>query len=222
MAEGFEYYQLGGLNISPNNKYVAFATDTISRRQYNIQIKDLETGKIFTEVIKNTTGGCVWANDNKSLFYTQKNPETLRSERIFKHILGTDPAEDIEIYFEKDDTFSVFVTKSKSDQYIFIESHSTLATESRYIKANEPDSSFKIFQKRERDLEYSVAHYKDHFYITTNKDKALNYKVMKTPVSATTQENWEDVIPHRADVMLEDISIFKDYLVLEERKKWVK
>ncbi len=218
MAEGFEYYQLGGLAISTNNRYAAFATDTVSRRQYNIQIKDLKTGEIFPEIIKNTTGGSVWANDNKSLFYTQKNPETLRSERIFKHILGTDASEDVEIYFEKDDTFSVFVTKSKSEKYIFIESHSTLTTESRFIKANEPESSFQVFQKRERNLEYNVAHYKEHFYIITNKDKALNYKVMKTPESATSQENWEDVIPHRADVMLEDMSIFKDYLVLEERE----
>ena len=217
-AEGFEYYQLGGLNISTNNRYVAFATDTVSRRQYNIQIKDLKTGEIFPEIIKNTTGGSVWANDNKSLFYTQKNPETLRSERIFKHILGTDASEDVEIYFEKDDTFSVFVTKSKSEKYIFIESHSTLTTESRFIKANEPGSSFQVFQKRQRDLEYNVAHYKEHFYIITNKDKSLNYKVMKTPESATSQENWEDVIPHRTDVMLEDMSIFKDYLVLEERE----
>ncbi len=152
MAEGFEYYQLGGLTISTNNRYVAFATDTVSRRQYNIQIKDLKTGEIFPEIIKNTTGGSIWANDNKSLFYTQKNPETLRSERVFKHILGTDSSEDIEIYFEEDDTFSVFVTKSKSEKYIFIESHSTLTTESRFIKANEPEISFKIFQKRQRDL----------------------------------------------------------------------
>jgi len=217
LAEGHEFFQLGGLNISEDNRYAAFAVDTVSRRQYNLQIKDLKTGEIFPEVIKNTTGGSVWANDNKTLFYTQKNPTTLRSEKIFKHILGTDSSEDIEVYFEEDETFSIYVTKSKSDKYIFINAFSTLSTESRYITANAPESDFKVFQKRQKDLEYSVSHYKTHFYIMTNKDKAVNFKVMKTPEAATSQENWTDVIPHRPAVLLEDISIFKDYLVLEER-----
>ncbi|HIP47978.1 MAG TPA: S9 family peptidase [Lutibacter sp.] len=217
MAKGFDYYQLGGLSISTNNRYVAFAVDTVSRRQYNIQIKDLKTGEVFPEIIKNTTGGCVWANDNKTLFYTQKNPTTLRSEKIFKHVLGTDTSTDVEIFHEKDDTFGVFVTKSKSDAYIFIGSYSTLSTEYQYLDASQPNKKFTLFQARERDLEYNLSHYKEHFYILTNKDKATNFKLMKTSVKTTSKENWTDVIPHRTAVLLEDFTIFKDYMVLEER-----
>ncbi len=217
MAKGFDYFQLGGLSVSTNNRYVAFAVDTVSRRQYNIQIKDLQTGEIFPEIIKNTTGGSVWANDNKTLFYTQKNPTTLRSERIFKHVLGTDSKEDVEVFYEADDTFGVYVTKSKSNDYLFIGSYSTLSNEYQYLEAENPNENFKLFQPREKDLEYEIAHYKDHFYILTNKDKATNFKLMKTPLEATLKENWQEVIPHRNDVLLEDFSLFNSYMVLEER-----
>ncbi|UAN00031.1 S9 family peptidase [Polaribacter litorisediminis] len=217
MSKGHDYYQLGGLNISTNNKLVVFAVDTVSRRQYILRIKNLETGEIYKDIIENTTGGSVWANDNKTIFYTKKDPRTLRSERIFRHILGTPTSQDIEVYHEKDETFGVYVTKSKSKKYIFIGSYSTLATEAQYLDADNPTGQFTILQKRVKDLEYSVAHYKDHFYFLTNKDGATNFKLMKTPVSKTTKENWTDVIPHRADTLLEDFSIFKDYLVLEER-----
>jgi len=217
MAKGHDYFQLAGLNISPNNKFAAFGVDTISRRQYNIQIKDLKTGKIYPEVIKNTTGGSVWANDNKTLFYTQKNPTTLRSERIFKHILGTDPSEDVEIFFEADDTFGVYVTKSKSDKYILIGSFSTLSSEFQYLNADKPNENFKMFQSRKKDLEYSISHYNEHFYILTNADKATNFKIMKTPETATSKDNWKEVIAQRNDVLLEDMSMFKDYMVIEER-----
>lgn len=216
-ASGYDYFQLGGLTISPDNNLVAFATDTVGRRQYFLRIKNLTTGKIYKDIIENTTGGAVWANDNKSLFYTKKNPTTLRSEKIFKHILGTDPSEDIEIYHEEDETFNVSVSKSKSDAYIFIASYSTVSSEYQFLDANNPDAKLKIIQPRERHLEYSVAHFEDAFYILTNKDGALNFKLMKTPLSKTEKEHWIDVIPHREDTLLEDISIFKEYLVLEER-----
>ncbi|MGK0414897.1 MAG: oligopeptidase B [Polaribacter sp.] len=217
MSKGYDYYQLGGLNISSNNKLVVFAVDTVSRRQYILRIKNLETGEIYKDIIENTTGGSVWANDDKTIFYTKKDPRTLRSERIFRHVLGTPTSEDIEVYHEKDETFGVYVTKSKSEKYIFIGSYSTLATEAQYLDADNPTGQFTMLQERVKDLEYNVAHYKDHFYFLTNKDGATNFKLMKTPVSKTTKENWTDVIPHRADTLLEDFSIFKDYLVLEER-----
>jgi oligopeptidase B len=216
-AEGHEYFQLGGLNISPDNTMAVFATDTVSRRQYFLKIKNLETGEIYEDKIENTTGGSVWANDNKTIFYTKKNPETLRSEKIFRHVLGTPTSEDVEVYHEKDDTFGTYVTKSKSDEYILIGSYSTLSTESRFLDANNPTGEFTLLQARENELEYNVSHYKGHFYMLTNKDGAFNFKLMKTPVSATSKENWVDVIPHREDTLLEDFSIFKDFLVLEER-----
>jgi len=217
MAKGHDYFQLAGLNISPNNRFAAFGVDTVSRRQYNIQIKDLKTGKIYPEIIKNTTGGSVWANDNKTLYYTQKNPTTLRSEKIFKHILGTDPSQDVELFFEADDTFGVSVSKTKSDKYIIIGSYSTLSSEFQYLNANNPNDNFKIFQAREKNLEYSISHYKDHFYVLTNADKAKNFKIMKTPETATSKDNWVEVIAQRDDVLLEDMSLFKDYMVIEER-----
>jgi oligopeptidase B len=217
MAKGFEYFQLGGLNVSPNNKLAVFATDTVSRRQYFLRIKNLETGEIYDDIIENTTGGSVWANDNKTIFYTKKNPTTLRSEKIFRHVLGTPTSEDVEIYYEEDDTFGTYVTKSKSKKYIIISSFATMTTESRYLDADNPTGEFTVLQPRLKNLEYNVSHYKDHFYFLTNKDGATNFKLMKTPVSKTTVENWVDVIPHRKDTLLEDFSIYSDYLVLEER-----
>jgi len=217
MAKEYDYYQLGGLNVSPDNKLAVFATDTVSRRQYFLRIKNLETGNIYTDIIDNTTGGSVWANDNKTIFYTKKDPITLRSEKIFRHVLGTPTSEDVEVYHEKDETFGVYVTKSKSKKYIIIGSYSTVSTEAQFLDADNPTGSLQMIQPRERDLEYSVSHFGDHFYILTNKDEATNFKLMKTPVSAPTKNNWVDVIPHREDTLLEDFSIFKEYLVLEER-----
>lgn len=216
MAKDFYYYQLGGLNVSPNNKLVVFATDTVSRRQYFLRIKNLETGKIYDDIIENTTGGSVWANDNKTIFYTKKNPVTLRSEKIFRHVLGTPTSEDVEVYHEKDDTFGTYVTKSKSKKYIIISSFATMTSESRYLDADTPTGSFTIIQPRLKNVEYNVSHYKDHFYFLTNKDGATNFKLMKTSVHQTSVAHWEDVIPHRKETLLEDFSIFSDYLVLEE------
>ena len=216
-AEGYEYFQLGGLNVSPNNTLVAFATDTVSRRQYTIQIKNLETGNILTDKIENTTGGSVWSNDNKTLFYTKKDPLTLRSSSIYRHILGTDASEDVVVFEEKDETYNTYVYKTKSHKFIVIGSSSTLSSEFRIISADKPYGDWKIIQPREDNLEYSLAHYGDYFYIQTNKDGALNFKLMKTPVNKTTKENWVDVIPHRNETLLEDVSIFKNYLVIEER-----
>ncbi|WP_440121316.1 S9 family peptidase [Tenacibaculum sp. Ill] len=218
-AKGYDYFQLGGLNVSTDNKMVAFATDTVSRRQYFIRIKNLETGKVYKDIIENTTGGSVWTNDNKTLFYAKKDPVTLRSSKIYKHTLGSDASLDELVYEEKDDTFGAFVTKSKSKDYIIIGSYSTVSTEYHVLDANNPDGELQIIQPRERDLEYEVAHYGDHFYIKTNKDGATNFKLMKTPVDKPGKENWVDVIPHREDTLFEDFSIFKDYLVLEERNE---
>ena len=229
MAEGFDYYSLGGLSISPDNTKAIYGVDTVSRRQYILYIKDLVTGEILTESIENTTGGGVWANDNKTFFYTQKDPATLRSNKIYKHVLGTDVSEDVLIFEEKDETFGAFVTKSKSHKFLVIGSFSTLSTEYQILEADTPNGEFRIVQEREKDLEYSIAHFGEHFYVLTNKDGATNFKLMKTSIDTPSKENWEDVIPHRKDVLLEDISIFKEHLVLEERsnglnliriKKW--
>ncbi len=217
MAKGHDYYALSGLNISPDNKIASFAVDTVSRRQYTIQFKNLETGEIYTDKVENTTGGATWANDNKTIFYTKKDPVTLRSEKIYKHVLGTDASKDVEVYYEKDDTYGTFVYKTKSKKYIVIGSYSTLTNEYQVLDADNPNGELRMIQSRIHGLEYSISHYGNHFYILTNKDDATNFKLMRTPEDKTTVENWVDVIPHREDTLLEDISIFKDYLVLEER-----
>jgi oligopeptidase B len=217
MAQGHAYFNLSGLSISEDNIWASFGVDTVSRRQYTIQIKNLITGEILPVKLENTTGGATWASDNKTLFYSRKDEVTLRADKIYKHKLGTFATEDALVYFEKDDTFDVSVYKSKSKKYIIINSSSTLTTEYQTVLSETPDAKFKVFQKRTRGLEYSMSHYGDHFYIVTNKDKATNFKLMKTPEAQTSKENWVDVIAHREDVLLEDIDIFKDYLVVSER-----
>jgi oligopeptidase B len=217
LAKGFDYYQIKGMSVSPNNKLVVFGVDTVSRRQYTLQFKNLETNEIYSEKIENTTGSATWANDNKTIFYTKQDSETLRSHKIYKHVLGTDTADDIEVFHETDATFGTFVYKTKSQKYIVIGSFSTLSSEYQFLSADDISGEFKLFQKRTKDLEYSIAHYNDNFYILTNKDKATNFKLMKTSENKTSKGHWEDVIAHREGVLLEDISIFKNHLVLEER-----
>ncbi|ETN95377.1 S9 family peptidase [Zhouia amylolytica] len=217
MAEGHSYFHLKGINISPDNKFVAYGIDTVSRRQYDIKIKNIETGEVLPVVIKNTTGGSVWANDNITLFYTRKDQQTLRSDKIYKHTLGTDVSKDKLVYEEKDETFNAFVYKTKSRKYIVFGSSSTLTAEYSILPADNPDAALKIFQGRERGMEYGLSHFNDSFYILTNADGAINFKLMKTPEHATEKENWIEVIGHREDVLLEDIDIFKDFLVVSER-----
>ncbi len=217
MAEGHSYYKLTGINISPDNKLAAFGVDTVSRRQYTIHIKNLETGEIYKERIENTTGSSTWAADNKTLFYANKDEQTLRSEKIFKHKIGENVANDEVIFHEKDETYITFVYKSKSRKYLVIGSYSTLSSEYRVLEADNPDGEFRIFQERVRGLEYSIAHYKDHFYILSNKDQATNFKLSKTLENKTGMDNWEDIIKHRPEVLIEDVDIFKDFLVVSER-----
>ena len=217
MAKEYAYYALGGRSVSPNENLLVFGVDTVSRREYTLYVKDLKTGKLLSDKISNTTGSAVWANDNKTLFYTKQDPVTLRSYQIYKHILGTDASKDVLVYQEDDETFGCYVSKSKSKQYIIIGSYHTLSTEYRYIDANKPDAKFTIIQKREKNLEYSVYHYKEHFYILTNYE-AKNFRLMKTPVSTPQKENWKEVIAHKKDILIEGVDIFEDYLVVEERK----
>ena len=217
LAKGQSYFQLGGLSISEDNKWAAFSVDLVSRRQYTLQFKNLETNEILPTKIINTSGGATWAADNKTVFYSRNDEVTLRTDKIFKHKLDSDSADDQLVFFEKDETFHCNVYKSKSQKYLIIESGSTLTSEYQTLLANDPNGKFKVFQKRTRGLEYSISHYGDNFYILTNKDKATNFKLMKTNENNTLKENWVDLIPHDKDVLLEKIDIFKDYLVVSER-----
>lgn len=214
-AANHKFYQVAGLSVSPDNKILAFGEDTVSRRIYTIRFKNLETGEIMDDALTNTTGGAAWANDNQTVFYTTKD-ESLRPEKVFRHKLGQ--TTDQEVYHESDETFVCGAYRSKSGQFIMIASGSTVSNEYRFLDANNPEGEFAVFQKRERDLEYSVAHYNDFWYIVTNADKATNFKLMRTSLGKTEKENWEEVIPHREHVYLENLEIFKDFLVTEERE----
>lgn len=217
MAKDQSYFAVGGQSISENNELMAYSVDLVSRRQYTIHFKNLVTGEKYEDEIANTTGGITWANDNKTVFYTKQDPVTLRSNQIFKHVLGTPVEDDQLVYEEKDDTFGCSVYKTKSRKFIMIACYQTLSTEYRFLDADNPNGEWTVFQPRERDLEYSVDHYGDHFYITTNLD-AKNFRLMKSPLDKTEKSNWTEVIGHREDVYLEDIDIFKNYLVVTERK----
>ncbi len=163
------------------------------------------------------TGNIAWANDSRTIFYSKQDPETLRWHRIFRHRLGTDPSEDVLVYEELDETFSSFVYKSKSKRYILIGSSQTLSDEYRFVDASTPDAEFAVVQPRERDLEYSVGHLGDYFYIRTNLG-AENFRLMRAPVSNPSKEHWDEVIEHRPSVYLADFDLFDDFLVLSERK----
>ncbi len=216
LAKGFDYYAVGGRSVSPDNKLLVYSEDTLSRRIYTLRIKDLNTGELLPDIIPNTGGGATWAEDNKTIFYATKDT-TLREYKIWKHKLGTPVSKDQLVFEESDETFGAFVYKTKSKKYIVIGSYSTLSQEYRYIDAANPDSELKMFQSRKRGLEYGIEHYNDIWYIRTNKD-AKNFRLMKTPVTATSEDNWTEVIPNRDDVLLEGMDVFKNYLVLSERK----
>jgi oligopeptidase B len=218
MAKDHSYFRLVGLNVSPNNQYVSYGVDTTGRRQYKLLIKDLKSNKVFKEEVWNTTGGSTWANDNKTLFYVLKDETTLRSEAVYKHRLNTSSDKDELVYEEIDDTFGVGVYKTKSQKYLVISSYSTLTSEHKILNANTPDGNFKLFQHRVRGLEYSISHFEDSFYIVSNSNNSQNFKLSKTSEKNTEINNWVDVIPHRENVLLEGIDIFKDFLVISERE----
>jgi len=217
LAEGHSYYAAGGFNVSPDNRLLAYGVDTVSRRQYTIHVKNLETGETLKDAIPGTSGGSVWANDNRTLFYTKNNPATLLTENIMRHKLGADTDNDAIVYHESDNTNYIGVGKAKSGKFIYIYSSGTLSSETRYLDADDPMGSFTVFQPRMPEVLYSVTALADRFLIVTNQN-AKNFKLMECPFNQTGQEHWKEVIPHRPDVLLEDVDEFKDFLVVSERK----
>jgi oligopeptidase B len=218
MAEGHEFFSVGPFAVSSNQDLLAYPVDAVGRRIYSIHIKSLATGELLKEVIPDVTGNMAWAEDNKTLFYTKQDPITLRPHQVYRHVLGTDPEHDELVFEEADETFWCFVFKTKSKRYIMVGSNQTLTTEYRYLEAGDPGGEFRVFLPREREHEYSIDHYGDHFYIRTN-NQAKNFRLMKTPIDKTAREFWQDVVPHRDDVLLEGFEVFRDHLVVVERKQ---
>ena len=217
LADGYDYFAVGGMYVSPDNNWLAFGTDTLSRRFYEMHFKNLSTGKILDNTIPNTTGSVAWANDNKTVFYTSKNTVTLLSERIYRHKVGHNSDQDIMVYKEHDNTYYNGVYRSKSGEYIIIYNSSTLVSDYHILLADNPDGSFVNFSHRGIEHEYSIEHFNNKFYIVTNRD-AENNRLMETPDNATDISNWKEVISHRDDVHLLGIEIFNNHLVINERK----
>jgi oligopeptidase B len=216
MAKGHAYYNVTGRAISEDNKLMAYAVDDVSRRLYTIYVKDLTTGQILPDKLINTSGPSCWASDNKTLFYTVKNTETLLTEKINRHLLGSQT--DATVYEEKDKSNYIGVVKTKNKKIILIYSAATESTEMRTIDASKPTSDFVVFQPRMKDVTYNIAPLTDRFLILTNKDSASNYKLMECPLDHTDTSHWKVVIPNRSDVLLENIEEFRDFIVLSERK----
>ena len=218
LAEGYEFFSLGNWMVSSGQDILAYATDTQGRRIYSIGFKNLTTGEILSDVITSVTGNMEWGNDNRTLFYSRQDSETLRSFQIYRHVLGTDPEDDVLVFEESDETFSAFVTKSKSKQFLMIGVHQTVSSEYWYLDAATPGGMFQVFCPRERDHEYDIDHLGEQFYIRTN-DKAKNFRLMKAKVNTIQKDQWEEVIPHRDEVFFEGFELFREYLVVEERKQ---
>lgn len=217
LARGHDFFNLRGLSVSDDERLVAFSTDSVGRRFYSLRFKNLESGEFFDDVIPDMTGNLAWAADNRTIFYSKQDPETLRWNRVYRHVLGTDPTTDVLVYEENDETFNVVAERSKSRRFVNLFSVHTLSTEIRFLAADEPEEEFRLLQPREVGHEYFTEHFGDYFYIRTN-DGAKNFRLMRAPVDSPGREHWEEVIAHRDDVLLAGMEVFRDHLVLTERK----
>ncbi len=218
LAEGHPFFNVEDFSISYDNKLMAYSVDTLGRRRYEIHFKNLETEENLPDIIRDTDGELVWANDNKTVFYIKKDNETLREYQLWKHVLGTSPDKDIKVYEEDDDTFYISVSKSKSDKYIFLAVFSTLSTEYRYINAEKPNDTFHILIPRSENLEYHAEPHGNELYILTNSGGAVNFKIVKTSFAKPNIQTAVEIVPYNNDVFIEDFDVFKNYLVINERK----
>ncbi|MBI2402174.1 MAG: S9 family peptidase, partial [Gemmatimonadetes bacterium] len=223
LARGHDYFAINAREPSPRHDILALAADTRGDRVHTIRFKDLTTGAMLGDEITGASGYLAWANDNRTLFYTAVHPTTLRSYRAYRHTLGADPAADVLVYQEVDEGFSVGVSKTKTEAYLLIASHQTVTSEYRYLSADQPTGEPRLFLQRRQGHEYDLEHCGPYFYVRTNDD-ATNFRLMRTPVTDTSRQRWEEVIPHRDDVLLEGIEVFRDevfrdHLVVEERHR---
>jgi oligopeptidase B len=220
LARGYDYFRLGVLEVSPNHRLLAYAVDTTGGEEFKLFVKDLETGKLLPDVIPQVSYSLEWANDNRTFFYTTLDPAK-RPFKVFRHVLGTDAEDDQLVFHEPDEAYFVYVGKSKSKEYLFLTLESNITTEVRYLKADDPFGTFQVIHPREEGMEYSVAHNGDWFYILTN-DQAINFRLMKAPVSEPDKEHWTEVIPHRENVKIDYIEMFRDFLVVFEKENGLK
>ena len=215
LAAGHKYFRVGVRRVSPNHKLFAYSTDTTGNETYTLYIKNLETGKLLTDEIPNTYYSVQWGNDNSTLFYSTLD-DAKRPYKLFRHRLGTPAEQDQLVYHEKDERYFLRLSKTRSDRYLLLSLGSNVTSEVRYLAADDPEGHFQIIHPRQQGMEYSVAHHGDHFYIVTN-DQAVNFKLVKTPVSSPSMGNWVEVIAHRPDVKLDGVGAFAHHIAIYER-----
>lgn len=216
MAKGKAYFSLGGVSVSPDNEWIAYGVDEVARRQYRIYFKNLMTGELIDDGIKNTDGSAVWANDNQTVFYALNNEKTLLSEYIKRHRVGTPASDDATVYEEKDKSNYISVHKSKNQAFVFISSAATNSSEEYWISADEPNAEFRLFQSRIKEVLYSVIALEDCFLILTNLN-AKNFRLMRCPLENTSVSHWQEVIAHQAEVLLEGVEVFQTHWAVVER-----
>ncbi|PKN94598.1 MAG: oligopeptidase B [Chloroflexi bacterium HGW-Chloroflexi-6] len=222
LAEGRSFCRLGAYQISPDHTKLAYSVDEDGSEKCVLYVKDLAENRLLSEKIINTSGdvydhtGIAWASDNQTLYYVTLDP-SLRPDKLYRHHLGQDPANDQLLYHEADEQFFLFVSKSRSQAYIMAFSYAYAAGEWRILPADQPDADFTLFQPRQRGMEYFIEHHGQHFFVRTNLE-AQNFRLMKAPIHATGLENWQEIIPHRAETLLEDMQTFENHLVLYERR----
>lgn len=222
LGKGQAYFNIGGYEIADNEEIMAYGIDNVSRRNYTLHFKNLKTGEIYADEIPNTEGGSyAWAADNKTIFYIVRDQQTLLGNQVYKHVLGTDVKTDVKVYEETDNQFYMGLYRVKSKKYIAIVcDHNGIATEYQLLEASTPNAPFKVFFPRQKGHEYSIEHYQNKFYIKTNTDNAINFKLMEVAEAETANKNsWKEVIPHRDNVLLEGLEVSKNHLVIQERKE---
>jgi oligopeptidase B len=217
LAKTHDFYSIGSIDVSPDNRLMAYAEDTVGRRQYVLKFRDLATGQLLPDVVENVEPGFAWANDNRTILYVEKDPRTLLSKRVKKHVLGTPVAQDALVYEEEDESFYMGVEKSKSDRYIYIGVQSTVSSEYRYADANDPTLTFRVAIPRERDHEYQLEDVGDRFVLRTNW-QAKNFRIVEVPIAQVADRKaWKDVVAHRDDAFVADFDAFRNFVAVSER-----
>ena len=216
LSEGNEFMKLGAVEVSPDHSLLAYSVDYNGSERHTLHVKDLNTGKVLDEKIEDTDYSVVWANDNKTIFYSTVD-ETSRPDKLWRHKLGNDPKRDETVVYEPDDHFYLSAFRTRSDAYILVGLDSAVTSEVLFLDANKPDGNFQIIKKRKNQVEYVVDHHDKHFLILTNED-AFNFKLVSVPVADLGDPNaWTEIIAHRDNVTLKDIAAFKNYWVIVER-----
>jgi oligopeptidase B len=217
LAAGHDYYRIGALEVSPNGQWLAFCEDTVGRRQFALRFKNLGSGEIQPTAIPNVEPDLAWAADNRTVLYVEKDPETLLGLYVKKHQLGEDPKRDALVFEQTDLSFYTAVSKSKSDEFVFIRMESTLSSEWRYARAADAELNFEVFLPRQPDHEYDIEHLGDAFIVRTNLS-AQNFRLARAPIGPQANcEAWLDVVAHRDDTFIEDFDVFAGFLALSVR-----